>query len=928
MEEILTLQKTNLFKRMLAPKYTVCFILGLYNVLGITLLGFNRSFTQVTLTVLSAIILQLFFDWLFFLIKNDKEHEHFTIRFPLSAMTTAFGLSILLNYGHNLVYPLIPVYLAIASKFFFTYKGKHIFNPGLMGVVLSLLITSELISPAPAYQWNGVGAMSLFIAMPALFLFFPKINRHWLVGSFLLTFILQLTLRSILIKHYLPFNTLFFGTITSPPFFLFVFFMITDPATSPSGKKEQIIVGFLLGVFDLLFHLFKSYHTFFYAALLLGSGKLIYLHFKSFRAQGLSYFKESFFLSGYYKNFVTILSIALISVGLYRYVLNDFTDVVNPQFTFTQINPVDTHMEFTKGELLDTVDPRVQHMGKWILAITDGVAVADVDNDGLLDIFFTNGHKSPEDRSILFKNLGDFKFKSIPIPEISKYAQDIKRYGVASNALFIDFDNDGDQDLYVTHAFGSEGSSRLYRNLWKEEGEIKFEHITDKLSLNLYTNSATANFFDYNRDGLLDLVIGNTIATTLPDYEKETKFDFFALPPSAYEGDERMFNFMHDSWHMANNGGRNHLFVNRGDRFEKLDSQKVGFSETRWTMAIGTADFNQDGWTDLYFANDFGPDNLYYNNQGSGFTNIEGQYFGEIGKDTYKGMNATIADFDANLMSDVYISNVHQALQAEGSLLWTFHKDKIGRPEIRDSASFAGILNENRFGWGAAAKDFNNDGYIDLAQANGMVDDRYDKLHDECPDFWYINEKIARSPPSIHRFANKWGDIRGTCIHGNEKNRLYINRGPDKRPQFSDVADTIGMDQRGNWRGMAAADFNNDGLIDLVASSLYRNPLVFKNEARHSNHWIGLELESNHPKCNRSAIGSHIYIYSEDAQGKERIQFQETTAVNGFSAQSDPRVHFGLGDHAKINKVIIKWCQQVTKEYSDLLINHYQKVSL
>lgn len=802
---------------------------------------------------------------------------------------------------------------------------------------MSLILASDFISSAPAYQWNGLGAMALFVIMPALLFFMPKINRTWLVGSFLLVFTLQITLRSILIRHYLPFNTLFFGTITSPSFFLFTFFMITDPATTPNDKRQQIIVGCSLAVLDLIFHLFSSYHTFFFAALTLGSLRFLQFHFKEARTDTSfsHYLKSRFWESGYYKRFLTILGIGF--GGFFSYQVIGKDALLKPDIGFQmQLQGTDkTKMDFKKGELLEVVDTRVQHMGKWLLAISDGIAVGDFDNDGLIDVFFTNAHKAASDRNALFKNKGDFQFERVPAPELSLFASDFKKYGVNSNAMFIDYDNDGDLDLFVTNAFGKEGTSRLFCNQLEEKGKAEFINCTEKLGLNKFTNSATANWFDFNRDGKLDLIEGNTIATHLPDYKTPTKLDLFALPQSEYEGDKRMFNFMHESWHQAENGGENYLFVQKPEGgFEFMDPKKIGIPEKKWTMAIGTADFNQDGWTDLYMANDFGADDFYYNHEGKFFENHKGAMFGSIGKDTYKGMNATVADFDNNGMMDIQISNVHHQLQAEGNLLWYFYPNmkETFHPEIKDQATFAGALNENRFGWGAAAADFNNDGWIDLTQANGMVDDAYDKKFEKCPDYWYINEKIARSSPEIHKYINNWGDIRGACIHGNEKNRLYMNRGMEKKPQFIDVAEFIGMNQTGNWRGMAAADFDNDGHIDLIATSLYRNPLVLKNvpDAAYNktHHWIGLSLESLSPSCNRMGVGSKIEVHSTGADGKTLKQYFETTLVNGFSAQHDQRVHIGLGKNDQLISVSVNWCSRKKVEYSDLKIDQYNKIIL
>ncbi len=906
------------------PRYIVTFLLLVYNVLGFTILGFNRTPFQILSTVVFAVLLHLFYDYIFF-----KK-----IYFSISAVTTALGLGLLVNYGHNAIYPLIPIFIAISSKFLFTFNGKHRFNPGMFGVAISVLFASSFISAAPAYQWNGISSMALFIIMPAIIFFMPTINRHYLVLSFLAVFVLQITLRSILITHYLPFQTLFFGTISSPAFFLFTFFMITDPATSPADKKSQVIIGVSLGIVDLLYHLVSSYHTFFYAALTVGSIRFLWAHLQSIRTEGLKeYFKEHFIKSKYYFRFFTIVFITIISITTFQFI--NFDQFLNSEigFNLKKINSEQSNLHFTKGELLDSVDDRVKHMGKWFLAITDGIAVGDFDNDGLVDIFMTNAHKSKNDRNALFKNMGEFKFKRIPSETLTSAASDFSNYGINSNAMLVDFDNDGDLDIFITYAFGKNGSSRLFKNLLSEKRQLSFKDITQDSNLFQYSNSATANFFDMNNDGFLDVVVGNTIATHLPDYQTETKLDFFKLPEKKDKNDRRMFNFMHDSWHQANNGGLNYIFTQNADHtFKKLDPLKIHMPETKWTMAIGTADLNQDGYTDLYMANDFGPDDLYYNNKGLDFIHYKEKMFGSIGNDTYKGMNATIADFDNNHYLDIHVSNVHHPLQAEGNLLWYFypnHNDSF-YPEVKDQATYTAMLNEHRFGWGANVTDFNHDGWIDLVQANGMVDNIYDKRpeqsNDDCPDFWYINEKIARSPPNIHRYIDNWGDIRGNCIHPFEKNRLYLNRGTHKKPQFIDVADKINLNEALNFRGAAVADFNNDGSPDLLISSLYRDPFLYQNikDPTNLNQWIGLTLISENPMCNRMALGSKVMLSTQDEKNLRHSYFQEAILVNGFSAQHDSRIIFGVPKGEKILNLEVNWCGKYKQVFNDIKLNQYQ----
>jgi len=231
------------------PRVFVAGVLFLYLVLGLTVLGFNRSPMQAVTTTVTCCSLDFLLTRIF----------HGKWVFPLSALITSLSLSFLLNYSHSSWMILLPILLAIGSKYVLRLNGKHFFNPALFGVAGSLLLSRELITAAPAYQWNGIGAMSAFIIMLGLIFVIPKVNRHWLIIAFLTTFTLQTALRAFIMRHHLPFETLFFGTLSSPSFFIFTFFMITDPATSPAKKNDQIIVAVAIALVDLIPPLRQSY---------------------------------------------------------------------------------------------------------------------------------------------------------------------------------------------------------------------------------------------------------------------------------------------------------------------------------------------------------------------------------------------------------------------------------------------------------------------------------------------------------------------------------------------------------------------------------------------------------------------------------------------------------------------------------------------
>ncbi len=906
------------------PRIPIAGVLFTYLVLGLTVLGFNRSPWQAVTTTISCCILEVILTWFF---KRKWV-------FPLSAMITSFSLSFLLNYSHDFYLLFVPLFFAIGSKYIFMFKGKHALNPAMAGISLSLLAVPHLVTAAPAYQWNGIASMSVFIVMLGLLFVIPKVNRQWLVISFLFFFTVQTFLRALLMKHHLPFETLFLGTLSSPAFFIFTFFMITDPATSPPDRKQQIIVGFLLATLDLLYHLHQSYYTFFYAAFTVGMGRLLLNHFKQAKLTGLrKYFKVSFLESKYYLKPLVLLGLGLGSTFVYANVIHPQLPVKNLDWHFVLKNSDESGLNANStNDLYELVDPRIQHIVKWVLSVGDSASVADVDLDGKPDLFLSNFLKPQNDRASLYLQTGPHSFTKHFIPELDFIRKDPRAFGVITKGLFADFDNDGDQDLFLTVGFGK---SLLLKNLIKESGVLNFQNISEPAGVNHYSNSLGGTWADFNRDGKLDLLVLNVWPDNLPDYETPQPLNLFSLPAQESINDNRPFNFMHDSWHMSNNGGVNRLYLQNPDgTFALQDPTIWNIPETRWSLAVTAADLNQDGWTDLYIANDFGPDDLYFNKNGQKFINHKGTLFGSIGRDTYKGMNASAADFDQDGSLSVYVSNVHHAFQAEGSLFWKFElSPNQFLPKIQEQASVRGVLNEIRFGWGASATDFNNDGWVDIAQANGMVDDTIDKKFEECPDYWYVNEKIARSPPSIHRYANKWGDIQGSCIYGKEKNKLYLNWGIHSSPQFQDVADHVGLGRKTNSRAAISADFTNSGRRDLLITHQFEKPSLYVNEMKVVNsettpQWIGFQLESLRPTCNREAIGSRLTLNVKNKDGKTWKISQEVQTVSGFSAQSDKRLHFGLGLNAEIISAEILWCGQSFSVLENLSPNRYHNVVL
>jgi hypothetical protein len=286
--------------------------------------------------------------------------------------------------------------------------------------------------------------------------------------------------------------------------------------------------------------------------------------------------------------------------------------------------------------------------------------------------------------------------------------------------------------------------------------------------------------------------------------------------------------------------------------------------------------------------------------------------FGDVGRDTYKGMNSTLADFDRNGWLDVYVSNNHHALQAEGSLLWMIGPGRDAFvPSIRDQAAQRGALNENRWGWGAAAGDLDLDGWLDIVQANGMVDDRLDHRYEGRKDYWYVNHKLMQAGPEMHTYADMWGDLRGRVIFPNEARRAYMNRGDHAPGTFVDVARRVGIADPDNSRGVAMADLDDDGDLDLVITNQHGPVSIYRNTLRHPGvdapHYLGVRLVGDGARTTRPAFGSRVEARWKE-NGREVAQVREVTALSGFSGQGDPRLLFGLGDHAGPVTLTVDWC--------------------
>ena len=470
-----------------------------------------------------------------------------------------------------------------------------------------------------------------------------------------------------------------------------------------------------------------------------------------------------------------------------------------------------------------------------------GVAFFDYDNDGWMDLFLVNSgesdfyHPAKPLRNALYKNNRDGTFTDVT-----------EKAGVAGGKSFGmgaavgDYDNDGWPDLFVS----AYGRSTLYHN----NGNGTFTDVTEKAGL-VFPNWATsAVWFDYNNDGLLDLFVCSFVHYDIADGttcgDNKLKRKYYCIPRVFKPTSSLLFH---------NNGDGTFREVGKGTDIASALGKALGVVAT---------DINNDGLMDLFVANDT-VQNFLFVNRGNGKWE-EKALAAEVGfsdnGQARSGMGVDAADFDGDGLVDLFVANVDQEM-------FSLYKNE-GKENFVDVARRHDIAKATRLlsGWGLKFFDYDNDGFLDLIQANGHPDDMID-----------IYSPQVRYREPLLLFHND----------GQRLNNVSASAGPAFHKDLT-------------ARGLAIGDYDNDGLPDVVIGNNGAAPLVLRNNGGQGNHWLGVRLSGR--TANRDAIGARL-TWSAGGVTRSRLK----SNGGSYLSSHDPREVIGIGKAAKIDWLEIKW---------------------
>lgn len=459
----------------------------------------------------------------------------------------------------------------------------------------------------------------------------------------------------------------------------------------------------------------------------------------------------------------------------------------------------------------------------------------DYDNDGDLDMYLLNGARPPGSdgapyRNHMYRNDGG-RFTDVTA---ETNTGDV---GYGQGMAVGDYDGDGWLDLFVTNF----GHNAMYRN----KGDGSFEEVSDKIGIREIAFSTGAAFADLDQDGDLDLYVSNNVSW---DYDNNKQCGF---------GTQHIKSYCRPN---VFQGQTDYIYINQGDGTFREEGRARGVNQglDDRGFCVIASDMDNDGDPDIMIAND-GSANRLYRNDGNGYfediSEISGMAYNGNGE-SEAGMGMDVGDFDGDGLMDQIITNYSM----ETNTLYHNSGDLF----FEDATNRAGLANAsyNPVGWGAHFLDYDNDGQLDLAVANGHLMDNIEQ----------INAALTYHQP----------------------NHLFRNTG---NGSFEDVTAQAGsgFTEHAITRGLAVADLDDDGRLDILFTNTNAAPNLLMNRVANDHHWIGFKLKGKKP--NLFAIGTRVRFYDGDTY----LGMREVRSGGSFLSQSDFRIHFGLGD---LNKPI------------------------
>jgi len=509
-----------------------------------------------------------------------------------------------------------------------------------------------------------------------------------------------------------------------------------------------------------------------------------------------------------------------------------------------------------------------------------GVAVGDLDNDGLEDLFFSANMKPNK----LFKNLGNMKFKDMTTAAGNGIAGRAAHW--RTGVTMADINNDGLLDIYICYSGKGEGETRrneLFMNL----GNFKFRESAKEFGLDDSSYSTQAAFFDYDLDGDLDMFLLN---------HSTKKVDNLEFAKFRNQVDE--------------NAGCK-MFENIQGKFKDV-SNMVGISRSALTFGLGVvvADINLDGWPDLYVTNDYNePDHLYINNKNKGFTDMADHTLSHMSQFS---MGSDIADFNNDLLPDIITLDmlpednkrqkllqlqenyeIFELMQQQG-----LHKQYMrnmlhlnnGDGTFSEIGQLAGISNTD-WSWTPIFADFDNDGYKDLYITNGYLRDYTNKDFLKYWGDYKVKKAIDREPVKLMELIQA---MPSTKI----PNYIFRN---NHDLGFSNEQIRWGFEQPAISSAAVAADLDQDGDLDLVVNNINENAFVYRNDSKNisKHHYIQVQVKG---KQGASIIGAKVYVYN-----KRLTQVQELNQNRGYLSSASTLLHFGLSDNEMVDSIKVIW---------------------